>query len=321
MNATPATRTSTLPRLRYNNPIPRRDHQLVLDHMDYDVLVEQLMSELRPRNALAEHLIHRLVQELLKLQFAAKVEFALMDQAQRVACNPLVNPDDISKRTSGKSLADCDQEIAVLTRVRAALRASESPRLSAVEVQQMAVILWERITIWEHRCEEHRRLVTEVDSDLKTVTKDEDREHWESERQDALAELREDEQLDEQEGCTAHGVESKKDVEEILSGHRSIPTDARRRWEETLTDEIAHVKEQRDLIASHDTYMQRIRSAALDGAAAAIPRLAPIEQYASGIWKNVERCVKQLSMLGMNLNSAGLKLGTPNEEARDHAGN
>ena len=42
---------------RYRNPVPYRKNPLVLESSDYDELVEQLMSDLRPPNVLAEELV------------------------------------------------------------------------------------------------------------------------------------------------------------------------------------------------------------------------------------------------------------------------
>ncbi len=103
--------TEVVPR-RLDDVIPRRSPALFLDRADCDVLVDQLMRELGPLNQLAAQTIHTLAQEMAKLQFLQRVEFALLDRAQAVEDREWQDLEYLrTGNAHGKSSEQCRREL------------------------------------------------------------------------------------------------------------------------------------------------------------------------------------------------------------------
>ena len=301
---------------RYANPIPFREHPLILDRSEYADLLDRLISELRPPNALAERLVQQLAQELLKLQFSQRVEFALIDQAQHVDDAGLRRSREyMDMRCKGKRPDQCGKELAMLVPARQALQAGAAPRLDEAGLRWVADVMWGRITMYEDDCAEARAQIEGIEAELERTSDVEEGEYLASVIEDEKKRLDEATLENKQAGRDAHGVETKKDVLAVFAGRSPVPDGKQDRWVETIGERIAIVTEQRNLVLQHEHRMEALRCAALGVAADRIPQLMPIQQHSAGVWRNIERCIKQLATLGMDLKSKAMTLGaTPNAE-------
>lgn len=288
------------------NPIPRREHPLILDSAEYDQLVARLLSELRPPNILAEHLIAQLAQELLKLQFSQRVEFALIDRAQAVDDAGLHRMLQYQKmRTGGKTPARCHQELAVLVALRQAIAAGEKPAVTETDVPWLTEMLWHHITGAESACNEQHTELAEREAELEQVAAGEEQDSLLQQRQEALDRLHASEEADRVSGRQAHGLKSVQDLEDVLAGKATVPELARGLWVESVAHSITIVTEQRALGLEWEGHIDSLRNEALRQAAERLPQLAPIQQHEAAIWRNIERCIRQLALLGADLEGLG----------------
>jgi hypothetical protein len=299
------------------NPVPRREHPLILDSAEYDKLFARLMSQLRPPNILAEHLIAQLAQELLKLQFSQRVEFALIDRVQMVDDAGLRRMRQYQEmRTGGKTIARCHQELVVLVALRQAFAAGEKPAVAEADVPWLTEMLWHIITRAESSCNAQHKQLDEIDEALDVVTAEDEQDGLLQRRQKVLDQLQESEEDDKTCGCTLHGLKSIEDLKDVLSGKVAVPDSARELWEATVALAITIVSEQRALGRDWESHIENLRNEALRQAAERLPQLTPIQQHAAAIWRNIERCIRQLALLGADLEGLGPAPGTsPPREA------
>ena len=306
--------TKTTGRPLFDNPVPRRANPLILDRADYDELVGRLTSELRPPNALAEQTVRLLAQELLKLHFSQRVEFALIDRAQHVDDGALRRMrEGRDMRAKGKSVAQCEKELAVLGHVQQALGSGQRPQLKTADLPWLTAMLWGHMSRGEEEAARQRKLIEEIDQEASEAD-EEDQQHLAECRQDAVAELQEAREDEKTTGRRVHGVETARDLAAVLSGATPLPEGTKTVWIDTLSTKIAIVAEQRNRVRGYDMHIETLRLQATHVAAQILPQLEPIQRHSATIWKNIERCLKQLALLGVDLKSSASLPGT--QEAR-----
>ena len=220
-------------------------------------------------------------------------------------------------RAKGKSAVQCEHELAVLASARQAVEGGKPPRVAEEDIVWLAPAIFGRIAMWERGLARKRELISEIEAELRTTTDEEGRQQLLKERREGEADAKEDQLLNEAAGRVAHVIETEQHVARILSGSSPIPEGTSPRWCETLSGQMARVSEQREYIVRYDRSMDLLRTQALLVAAGQLPKLGPVQEHSAKAWKNIERCVKQLHMMGVDLKAAGASRLVDGVEVRD----
>lgn len=305
---------------KLDNTIPRRNPALFLNAQDYDDLTEQLTRDLNPPNQLAVQTIRLLAQELIKLQFIQRVEFTLMAQAQEVEEREWQDLEHIRRfHARERSSDECRRELQAL---RALVKNIYENRESLIRVpphdlECLATVVWNRITFWERQIAQANRELQDVIEEERGES-DVSKERLAKDRQEKENSLREFQQEDQKSGRMALGVQSQDDVRAILSGERLIPTGKQDAWEDMLQVEISVVGETEQGALLYEKRLSAMQTRAAQQAVQAVDTLGPVRQHSATVWKNIDKCLHRLELVGVNIKGTKAKLITLEEE-RGHA--
>ena len=311
----PATKSDSIAHTPRNDEImPRFGPGLLLDVDSYDRLVETLMQDLRPPNALAESTIRLLAQEMEKLAFSQRIELSLMEQTQRIHPGTLSQLENIyTLGCGGKTREENEHELQILLRVHNAFTEDSKPDLPQEEFEWITAALWRRVTCHERRCQELTEDLAFAADDAET-TPDHEKESYSQECRRLEESLEEAKAEDEKEGRAAHGIETHEDLAAVLEGSATVPADKREVWFSTLDAYIATVRERRRRAGDYAKRLADLRAEAAQNALFQIDQLTRVQQYSAGIRKNVEQCLRQLQKFGVDLKAARTCALQPVEE-------
>lgn len=297
--------TAVAPR-RVADLVPKRSPALFLDAHEHDDLVTQLENELRPPNELARQTVRLLAQEISKLQFLQRVEFAVMDRSQHVDEQEWQQMEEIRiSRARGKTSAQCRNELRALRALCSAVCGNRGEPLTipVQDVGMLAPTMWNRITFWERQWRQQAEEIDDIDVDMKTAD-DEERVRLAEARLEAERLQSEAEEEARKGGRADHGIETLDDVARILTGERPIPAGTRNAWAASINVEIEMVADEERCAVRYEERLSAMRTTVAEQATYALACMGPVRQHSATVWKNIDRCMKRLASLGVDIRRA-----------------
>jgi hypothetical protein len=273
------TRLNSFRHGMFAKAIPLWDFPGFLDRQEYDELVNQLTKEFHPQTQHAVLLVEALALEWFKLGRLYTLELLLLDQP------PIVDHGDMAavtgplEITQGKSAEEYENEIALVQELLRNLQAGKRSHLPDNFRARLVDEIWGRIQEAEERAES-------AQAELEQAAEEET-------RRDAEQWLQESLKRREVEGLDAHGVKSRAQVKDVLSG-KAIAEEHVLAWTSSVTTVLTCLNDRYRRACDARRALAEIRTKGNLLALRALPKLTLLGQYTAIVRRNIERLTGML---------------------------